>query len=196
MSEEDSQKMCNMTICSCLFPVWIYDNAKDDEEYFALPVEVIEERGIQIREDLGDLLIDIKRDGRDIKFLAIPFKSIEKYGRKDVEESVPEIEMVDHEIVLSDGSHLVKQFMKVTWQKITREDSEKYHIKEYDIRGHIFSAGCEYSDVIKELEFDDLLGKEKEVLKCTEKDIYVVLHPINEFLEQHIVELKTDTNIS
>lgn len=177
-------------ICACNYPVWLYD--KNNEEFFAIPVDVANEKGIQHRPDLGDFEIDINRDGQDIKFLAIPMKTISdktrsrELGLGDGTDIIPEIEMVDHETVLSDGSSIVRQFMKVVWLKVTDE-----FVKKYDVRGHIFVAGCKPSEIIKEKEFDDLEGKEKEVLHCSEKGIFVVLHPIDEFLEKHIVDLGT-----
>lgn len=172
-------------ICSCIFPIWMYkqvDGREEEEEFFALPVEVAEERGIEIRDDLGDILLDIRRDGRDIKFVAIPFETVQDRG---IESEIPEIQMVEHEISTKDGSSIVKQFMKVTWQKVTDE----FAVKKYDVRGHIFIAGCRPSEMVKEMGIDDLTGKEKEILRCSEKGIFSVLHPIDEFLESHIEEL-------
>lgn len=167
-------------ICACNYPIWLYD--KNDEEYFAIPVEVANEKGIEHRYDLGDLEIVINRDGQDIKFLAIPMKTISERG---LESEIPEIEMVDHDSILSDGSIIVRQFMKVGTSKITDE-----FVKKYDVRGHIFIAGCKPSEMVKEKEFD-YFGKEKEVLRCSEKGIFTVFHPIDEFLEKHIVELES-----
>jgi hypothetical protein len=166
-------------ICACNYPVWLYD--KNNKEYFSIPFEVAEGKGIQYRPDLGDLEIVINRDSQDIKFLAIPMSTIEERG---LQSEIPEIEMVDHETNLSDGTAIVRQFMKIVWLKISDESTKKY-----DVRGHIFIAGCKPSDMIKEKELD-LEGKEKEVLHCSEKGIFVVLHPIDEFLEKHIVELE------
>lgn len=167
-------------ICACNYPIWLYD--KNGVEYFSIPVEIAKERGIEYRPDLGDLEIVINRDEQDIKFLAIPMETISKRG---LESEIPEIEVVDHESILSDGSTIVRQFMKVVWLKITDE-----LVKKYDIRNHIFIAGCKSSEMIKEKEFD-YFGKESEVLRCSDKGIFTVLHPIDEFLEKHIVELES-----
>lgn len=167
-------------ICACNYPVWLYD--RNDVEYFSIPVEVAKEKGIEYRPDLGDLEVVINRDGQDIKFLAIPMKTISERG---LESEIPEIEMVDHESILSDGSIIVRQFMKVVALKITDE-----FVKKYDVRGHIFVAGCKPSEIVKEKEFD-YFGKKSEVLRCSEKGIFTVLHPIDEFLEKHILELES-----
>lgn len=163
--------------CVCNYPIWMYD--ENDEEYFALPIDVAEERGIQIRKDLGDLEVIVNRDGRDIKFLAIPFKTVET---RNID--IPEFETVDHDVLVGNDV-IVKQFLKVTWQKVIDEI-----VKKYDLRGHIVIAGCKPSEMVKELGFDDLLGQEKEILRCSGKLIFVVFHPIDEFLEGHILELR------
>lgn len=155
----------------------MYD--ENGEEYFALPIDVALERGIQIRKDLGDLEIIVNRDGRDIIFLAIPFRTVEV---RNIE--IPEIEMVDHDVLVGTDV-IVKQFMKVKWQKVIDEI-----VKKYDLRGHIIIAGCKPSEMVKELTFDDLIGKEKEVLRCSDKGIFTALHPMDEFLGLHILELR------
>lgn len=172
------------TTCACNYPIWLYD--KNDVEYFSIPVEIAKEKGIEHRPDLGDFEIAINRDGQDIKFLAIPMKTISESSRGLESDIVPEIEIVDHESILSDDSSIVRQFMKVVWLKVTDE-----FVKKYDVRGHVFIAGCKPSDIVKEKEFDHLEGKEKEVLQCSEKGIFAVLHPMDEVLEKHIVELES-----
>lgn len=173
-------------ICACNYPIWLYD--KNNKEYFSIPVDIAKEKGIEYRPDLGDLEIVINRDGQDIKFLAIPMETMSESSSSRGLESdiIPEIEMVDHESILSDGPTIVRQFMKVTWLKITDEFT-----KEYDVRGHIFIAGCKPFDMVKEKEFNHLEGEEKDVLRCSEKGIFVVLHPIDEFLDKHIIELES-----
>lgn len=169
-------------ICICNYPIWMYD--EKGEEYFALPIEIAKERGIQIRRDLGDLEIVVNRDDRDIIFLAIPFRTVKE---RNIE--IPEIEIVDHDVLV--GQDIIsKQFMKLTWQKIIDEV-----VKKYDLRGHVVVAGCKPSEMVKELEFD-LLGKEKEILRCSDKGIFTILHPMEEFLEKHILELKNKEIVS
>lgn len=162
-------------ICVCKFPIWMYD--KDNKEYFAIPVEVAEERGIQRIE--SDIEVIVKIDDQDVKFLAIPFETASKRGIE-----IPEIEIVDHDIPIGllGKDFITKQFVKLKWKKI---DPDSY-TKKYDIREHIVVAGCKLSDTLK--EFDE--SEKKEKLKCTEKEIFDVLHPIDEFLNQHFMEIE------
>jgi len=161
-------------ICGCLYPIWIYD--ADGKEYFAIPAEIGRDIGMIKQENLGDIEVTINRDDQDIKFLAIPCADIIERGI-----DIPDIEMVDHEY-----SGVIKQFMKVTWM---RAGSGTY-TKEYEVREHIFIAGCEFSDTIKRSEFDaNSSDKENETLKCVDKSVYAILHPIDEFVDKHIVEL-------
>lgn len=155
------------SICACNYPIWFYD--KNNEEYFGIPVEIANEIGIRTQKELGDLEVTINRDDQDIKFLAVPFKGIAERG-----VDIPDIEIVDHE---SDG--VVKQFMKVTIIKIEKGT----YTKKYEVKGHIFVAGCELS------ETNDS-DKSEEAPKCIDKLVYEILHPIDEFIEKHIVELK------
>lgn len=103
-----------------------------------------------------------KRAGKEIEYLAMPFDLI-KSGIKPPED----IDVVEEEI---EGKK--SKFVAVIWKK----PSEKDDVKKYLVRGHIVIAGCEPS--LKE-------GK----LQCDEKDLYMVLHPAEEWLDYHIVEL-------
>lgn len=161
-------------ICSCIFPIWVYD--KNDKEYFAMPIEVMDEDGI--KKQKGDIEFVVNRDGQDIKFLAVPFESV---GIRGI--AIPETDTVYHDVKIGEKCDdvIAKQFTKLTWQKLDGK-----HFKKYDVRGHIFIAGCEPSDTHK--EFDELEGK--EVLKCKDKTVYSILHPIDEFIDLHILELE------
>jgi hypothetical protein len=158
----------------------MYD--KDNKEYFAIPVEVAEERGIQRAE--SDIEVVVKVDDQDVKFLAIPFETARVRGIE-----IPEIDIVDHDIPIGllGKDFITKQFVKVKWHKLNDKLNDEY-TKKYDIREHIVVAGCKHSDALKNKEFDELEGKEK--LHCTEKEVFSVLHPIDEFLNQHIMEIE------
>jgi hypothetical protein len=167
----------------------MYD--KDNKEYFALPIDVVKERGIQIEKGVenglnGDLEIDVEIEGKPVKFLAIPFDTVK---RRHIE--IPEIEIVDHDIPIGlKGDYITKQFTKVTWKKVTDEFTKKY-----DIKGHIVIAGCKPSETVKtgDEEGKDKDGEEKfqhQKLQCTEKEIFSVLHPMEEFLEDHIGDIE------
>lgn len=159
-------------ICVCKFPIWMYD--KDNREYFALPVEIADERGIQ--RTISDIEVTVKIDGQDVKFLAIPFDTV---AERDID--IPEIEMVEHDIPigLAGSDFITKNFVKLIWKKPTDEFTKKY-----EVQGHIVVAGCKHSETIKV----DEEGTEK--LKCTEKEIFSVLHPADEFLNQHIMDIE------
>lgn len=168
-------------VCICKFPIWMYD--QNGKEYFAIPIEVVEEK--DIKRLPVDLEVTVDIDGQPVKFLAIPFETVAERGIE-----VPEIEIVDHDIPLGiKGDYITKQFTKVKWNKIT-DDS---YTKKYDLRDHIVIAGCKRSDALKNKKFDELEGKEK--LHCTEKEIFSVLHPMDEFLNEHFGEIEAADEI-
>jgi hypothetical protein len=58
-------------------------------------------------------------------------------------------------------------------------------MKKYDVVGHVVFAGCELSEASK---------GEDGILACDEKSIFKVLHPAEEWIEKHVIELgKTST---
>lgn len=162
------------SICVCKFPIWMYD--KNNKEYFAIPVEVVNEKGIQIRPDLGDTEVTVDIEGQDTKFLAIPFETVLERGIE-----IPEWEIVDYDIPVGlDGEYITKQFTKLTWKKPAVDS----YTKKYEVKGHIVIAGCKHSEAVKTVDDE---GKDK--LQCTEKEIYSVLHPMDEFLNEHIGDI-------
>lgn len=156
------------TICSCIYPKWVIDEM--GTEYFAVPTEVAQELGIQRHET--DLILTINyngegisTDGKGIDFIAVPFDAIE-----DRQIYVPDTEVIEQEV---DG--IVRLYMVVMW----KEPIDEY-VKKYDVRGHIFVAGCEPSH---------LKENEEGKLQCDEKSIFITMHPIDEWVDHHIVEL-------
>lgn len=113
------------------------------------------------------MVID-NRDGNSIEYIAMPIEVI-----KDGDIPVPDIGY--EEVEGSDG--ITKSYIAVKWQKIRDGDV----VRKYDIVGHIVTAGCQLEDASKG---DD--GK----MACSEKSIYTVLHPAEEWVEQHVIELK------
>ena len=91
---------------------------------------------------------------------------------KDGDMPIPDIEYEKTEGL--DG--IIRDYIAVTWQKVKDGDV----VKKYDVNSHVVTAGCQLGEASKEED-----GK----LACDEKNIYVVLHPIEEWIEQHIVEL-------
>lgn len=106
-------------------------------------------------------------DGKEIgviEYLALPIEVI----RNDMggEPFEPSIDDEFHEIEGFDG--IVRQYVKVTWKEPDHDG-----IKKYDVVGHIVQAGCP-----------------EDQLQCETKGIYAVYHPLEEWIEHHIVVLK------
>lgn len=118
------------------------------------------------------LMIIDGRDGMNIEYLAMPVEVI-----KDGDIRVPDI---DHEEAKGfDG--VTRDYISVKWQEI----KDGMVMKKYDVVGHIVYAGCEPSETSKE---------EDGTLVCIDKSIFTVLHPAEEWVEKHVIELgKTST---
>jgi len=112
------------------------------------------------------MIVD-NRDGKGIEYLAMPIETI-----KDGDIPVPDIEYEETEGL--DG--IIRGYIAVTWQKVKDGDV----VKKYDVVGHVVTAGCQLEEASK--------GEDGKLV-CDEKSIYVVLHPIEEWIEQHIIEL-------
>lgn len=112
------------------------------------------------------MIID-KRDGQEVEYLAMPLEVIE-----DGEIPVPGIDILETEGL--DG--ITRNYVAVTWKEVTPD----LYTKKYDVVGHVVTAGCELSEASK--------GEDGH-LQCDSKDIYVVLHPIEEWIEKHIIDL-------
>lgn len=161
-------------ICICHYPVWAYD--KYNNEWYGLPAIILERMGITKQK--GDIEFILERDGVNVNFIAVPFSEV---GTRGI--PVPENDIVYHDVKI--GNDIVsKQFTKLTWQK-----PDGKHFKKYEVRDHYAVAGCEPSETYRESEYDNE-GKEKEVLKCVNKDVFEVLHPIDEFINMHVLELE------
>lgn len=113
------------------------------------------------------LLIIDNRDGKGIEYLAMPIEAI-----KDGDMPIPDIDYEETEGL--DG--ITRGYISVTWQKVKDGDV----VKKYDVVSHVVTAGCQSEYALK--------GEDGK-LACDEKNIYVVLHPVTEWVEQHIVEL-------
>lgn len=113
------------------------------------------------------MIVD-NRDGKDkvIEYLAMPVEVIKGGGMP-----VPDIELIQTEGL--DG--IIRDYIAVVWQELKHNNTKKY-----DVAGHIVIAGCDPSTASKE---DD--GS----LICTDKNVYIVLHPVQEWIDQHIIEL-------
>jgi len=67
-----------------------------------------------------------------------------------------------------------KEYVAVTWKKPTDYD----HLKSYEVNDHLVFAGCS----------NDNTKVEDGQMKCDRKDLYVVLHPVREWLKDHVIE--------
>lgn len=112
------------------------------------------------------MIID-NREGKGTEYLAVPIEII-----KGGDIPVPEIDYEETEGL--DG--ITREYVKVVWMKIKDGDV----VNKYDVVDHIVTAGCLPEDASK--------GEDGHMV-CTEKSIYTVLHPIKEFVEQHVIEL-------
>lgn len=120
------------------------------------------------------LLIIDKRDGQEVEYLAMPIQVIE-----DGELPVPDIDVQETEGL--DG--IIRGYVVVTWKDVTPE----MHVKKYDVVGHVVTAGCELSEASK--------GEDGQ-LQCDSKSIYTVAHPIEEWINKHIIELSPESKLS
>lgn len=114
---------------------------------------------------LYPLVITDKRYDTKIEYIAIPTEIFEDMQNIDQ----PEFEEVEEKGF--DG-HFHK-YIAVMWK-----DPKEATTKKYEINDHIVIAGCDFPRTNK--------GK----LKCYDKEIYVVLHPIDEWTEHHIVSIQ------
>jgi hypothetical protein len=112
------------------------------------------------------LIVIDERDEQVIEYLAFPVEVI----RNDMagEPFEPDIDDEFHEIEGSDG--IIRQYVKVTWKEPDHDS-----IKRYDVVGHVVQAGCS--------------GSESQ---CDAKNIYIVWHPLEEWINHHIVVLNKD----
>ncbi|MDD3474353.1 MAG: hypothetical protein PHP08_00435 [Candidatus Dojkabacteria bacterium] len=111
------------------------------------------------------LWITDKRDNDEIEYIAFPRDYIEDV---DGEIDVPEFEEIEEEGF--DGKR--HKYMAVLFQ-----DPEDAYTKKYDVAEHIVVAGCH-------VETD---GKK---MKCKKKELFIVLHPIQEWEEHHMVKIR------
>jgi hypothetical protein len=106
------------------------------------------------------ILLD-KRDGSDTEYFSIPFQVIS--DEMEGEPFVPEMEVVETESLTG----IIATFMKVVWKP------SPPWAKKYDVVGHIVHAGCP-----------------EDAQKCDVKSIFEVYHPIDEWINEHVIELK------
>jgi hypothetical protein len=112
-------------------------------------------------------MVTDKRNGQEIDYLAMPLEIIDSGIIP-----VPDIDIQHAEGL--DG--IFRDYVAIKWKDITPD----LHVKKYDVVGHVVFAGCELSEALKEKDGN---------IKCDTKSIYMVLHPLDEWVENHIVEI-------
>lgn len=108
---------------------------------------------------------DTRYTGQPISYISIPDEIFEE--QTTIEN--PLFEEVEEEGF--DGN--MHQYMSVLWK-----DPKGANLKKYDVNNHIVYAGCAQTD-----------GKK---LVCRKKDLFLVLHPIDEWNEDHVVEISNN----
>lgn len=124
-----------------------------------------------------------KRDSIDgeepIEYLAIPQEVIDEMGDKI---KVPKIEMVKE-----DGF----DYVKVVWADPSISGAMT---KRYSVNDHIMVVGCDSPKCkIRPGRSGHSKSKSKSSkseCKCEEKEVYTVLHPLEEWHTHHIVEVR------
>lgn len=129
-----------------------------------------------------------KRDGGEkdpIEYLAIPQEVIDDLGDIDKKIRIPKIKMV-RDFGL-DG--VERDYVKVIWA-----DTNGAITKKYDVNDHVVVVGCDMPKacrISKDGHRTSESGKSghKCKIKCEEKEVYEVLHPLDEWHSHHIVEI-------
>ena len=111
-------------------------------------------------------IIDLRDGvGKEIEFYALPVQVIgEEMGG---EPFIPRMEIEERESF----SGIIGDYMKIIW------DDPPKGVKEYDVNGHIVQAGCP-------------VDEHGNVEKCDTKSVFVVYHPLQEWISEHLIELK------
>lgn len=104
------------------------------------------------------------RYGDKVEYMSIPEDVFDEMGCI----RMPELEVIEEEGF--DGK--LHKYMGVIWK-----DPKDATTKKYDVNDHIVIAGC-----------DGVVDGKK--MSCKKKELYVVLHPIEEWKEHHIVKIK------
>lgn len=106
------------------------------------------------------LIVTDKRLSDDVVHLSMPLEVIQGMS----EMPIPDMELVE-DVEGFDGKK--GTYMKVVWRELSSI------AKKYNVNEHIVLAGCP-----------------EDQLSCNEKSIFEVYHPIGEWKEYHMLELK------
>ncbi len=107
------------------------------------------------------ILTIIDSDGDKVEYISMPFDELD-----DDRFKIPKIETTTHK---------GREYIAVIW-----EDPEGANLKSYVVNDHIVYAGCLVSD----------LTKKGNKTSCKEKELFLVLHPKEEWESYHIREIK------
>lgn len=113
------------------------------------------------------LVID-KRDDEDDEVLS-------GNDEEDQEDHITYIAVPEGMTNLPLDIYIKDDFVIVKWRDIKSSD----HIKEYETNEHIVIAGCSSPVEMKNGQ-----------LKCDDKDIYMVSHPVADWLDDHIRDIR------
>jgi hypothetical protein len=111
------------------------------------------------------LIIIDNRDGDNVEYTAMPTDLIEG-------GDIPAPTIVPIKTEGLDG--ILRDYIAVQWQQLAHQN-----IKGYDVIGHVVYAGCEPSEI-------KIVNGE---VKCDSKKIYIVLHPAEEWIDHHMIQL-------
>ena len=101
-------------------------------------------------------------DGDETRYISMPDDELDNEKFK-----IPKIDYIE-----KDG----KEYVAVLW-----EDPEGADLKSYEVNDHLVYAGCSFGDKLRR----------KGKMVCREKELYMVLHPKEEWESYHIRELKS-----
>jgi len=136
------------------------------------PLHVVDKRGMEIGDDSDDA----------IEYFAMPQEVVDEMGGNEGKIRIPKIETVKE----TDFDGIKRDYVKVIWA-----DPSGAMTKRYDINDHIMVIGCD-SPKCKIRDGKKRSGRSghKSGCKCEEKEVYTVLHPLEEWHTHHIVEVR------
>lgn len=111
---------------------------------------------------------DEEGNDKEIEFYALPVQVIGE--EMEGEPFIPAMEIEERESFTG----ITGSYMRVEWQKAPKD------AKAYDVNGHIVLAGCP-------------VDKHGNVEMCETKFVFVVYHPLSEWMSDHIIEWKSKT---
>ena len=146
--------------CPCLYPLVIVKGGKKKGKYFlAFPDDETDYIKKLEADGTKPSFIETKEteDGDGVKYLAYPEEHVQKALGK-----------LDIDVQKFEG----KDYVGVNYKPIESSD----HIKQYLTNEHTIFAGCNTPVKVGD-----------HGLKCESKEIYLSLHPIDEWTDHHVI---------